>query len=96
MKITLPITCPHCRKRIYEEDVVHHTQEEQPILIGHTGKKNGMLGFQVVEIGAPVYLYEGKYFFEMEKTNDKSIQRFYFYPHSIKENSIVFLKQIEK
>jgi hypothetical protein len=43
--------------------------DKTPILIGHLNRAFGYNGFNKIEIGTPVYLFEDKYYFEMISVN---------------------------
>ena len=66
-------------------------KEEEPVLIGYLARKMGYNGFKTLEIGTPIYSFQGNYFMDMEKESDGTILRQKYYPHSFTDDEINFI-----
>lgn len=57
--------------------------EETPILVGYLNKVFGFNGYEMVEVGTPVYSFKNSYYFEMTSINGGNVYVQKFHKESI-------------
>lgn len=71
--------CTHCNQELPDEPII----EDKPEIIGYTKRRHGFNYFKYIEVGSPIYSFQGLLFLEQEKESDGAIHRVKYYKEQL-------------